>query len=162
MDVNKAVELFWAEVAKSSLRRVAKSVPVGHTTAAGWRDGVVPEGKNRELLIEWAEKLPGGADSAVLASATAAARATASNVRKLAEIRGQARAVLSMLNAVAAEQQKVVDSLEPYADAEAMLDHGAYSAEDRAVIAAAFAKDPTPSPPEDAQPVPRKPRRAAG
>ncbi len=58
MDVQEAVKIFWREVELSSLRRVARRVPVGHTTAAGWKDGVVPEGENREKLIAWAKSLP--------------------------------------------------------------------------------------------------------
>lgn len=144
MDAAAAVDLFWREVGRSSLRRVAKLVGVPHSTAAGWKDGKVPEGENRELLIRWAESLPAPPPPPELV--TAAIQRTAENLAKLGEIRGQARSVLVMLQAVIAEQQKVVDSLEPWALGEARLMLAGFSEDEAASVAAAFV-EPTPTAP---------------
>ena len=59
---------------------------------------------------------------------------TGANLVRLAEIRGYARSVLSMMRAVAEEQQRVVDALEPYAAAEGRVMVGRVTVQDREEI----------------------------
>jgi hypothetical protein len=113
MNIHEALDLFWTAVQGSSLRRVAREARVSHSTAIRWTDGVLPEGENREKVIAWAVAYR--SPELVLRRAF---EATGHNVARLSEIRGYAAAVLSMLRSVTADQEKVVDSLTPYVEAE--------------------------------------------
>lgn len=158
MDVETAVQIFWREVGRSSLRRVAKLVPVPHSTASAWVDGKLPEGKNREALIAWAKQQASDPSPEVV---TAAIQRTTENLSKLAEIRGQARAVLGMLQAVTTEQQKVVDSLEPWSLAESQLIAAGYTQDQAQSMTAADDELVTPAEPSGARKVPAiRPKRA--
>lgn len=72
---------------------------------------------------------------------------TARNLQRLAEIRGQALGVLRMLEAVTAEQQRVVDSLDPWALKESELRAAGYNDDEVASAMAAHAPGPTPTAP---------------
>lgn len=113
MDVAQAVALFWDRVERSSLRRVAKEVGVGHTTAAGWKGGTVPEGENREKILAWAESV----SAAVPPTPEVLQRAhesTRRNLVRLSEISGYAKSVLQMMEAVTEAQREVVRGLAPW------------------------------------------------
>ncbi len=116
MTTDQALELLWQEVARSSQSRVAERVGVSTASITRWKQGVRPEGKSVELLLKWAQALPAPAPPPDVLD-TAIDR-THANLKRLAEIRGYAQAVLSMLHTVAAEQQKVVDFLDPWANEE--------------------------------------------
>lgn len=116
MDVSSALALVWQQADRSSQAQVAREIGVTPATITAWKSGNAPTGKTRQRLLEWAERLESAA--ADLDAATKALEATGRNVAKLAEIRGYAAAVLSMLRSVTAEQEKVVDSLAPYVEAE--------------------------------------------
>jgi hypothetical protein len=75
--------------------------------------------------------LPRQASVDVLA---AAVESTGENLVRLAEIRGYAKSVLAMLRAVADEQQRVVDTLEPWTMAEGRALAAKVPAQDRDAI----------------------------
>lgn len=83
---------------------------------------------------------------------------TAQNLKRLAEIRGQALGVLRMLEAVTAEQQRVVDSLDPWALKESELRAAGFNDDEIASAMAALEPGPTPTAPT----LPAGARRAAG
>lgn len=80
---------------------------------------------------------------------------TARNLQRLAEIRGQALGVLRMLQAVTAEQQRVVDSLDPWAVRESELRASGLDDDEVASVLAAFADSPTPTVPSAPAGVPK-------
>ena len=80
---------------------------------------------------------------------------TARNLQRLAEIRGQALGVLRMLEAVTAEQQRVVDSLDPWAVRESELRASGLDDDEVASVLAAFADSPTPTVPSAPAGVPK-------
>ncbi len=136
MDVGKALELFWAEVERSSLRHAAKDADVSYSTAAGWKGGAEPKGATRLALLKWAEKKAAAYDRARPAPLQTrdgapvgvgqivrdAKAQTDANLIRLSEISGYAKAVLTMMQAVTDAQARVVASLEPYVVAEEQLD----------------------------------------
>jgi hypothetical protein len=111
--------MVWQEAERSSQSRVAEKIAVPRSALTRWKQGGVPIGDAREKLLAWAESLPARpvAPSPEDAVSVAIER-TGENLVRLAEIRGYARSVLAMLRAVTDEQQRVVDSLEPYVSAE--------------------------------------------
>ncbi|BAH39323.1 hypothetical protein GAU_2281 [Gemmatimonas aurantiaca T-27] len=110
-------------------------MPVPYSTAAGWKGGKRPQGENKEALLKWATARAkkarqssydttyaerSGAPLRVAEGVLGAAEArTARNIKRLAEIRGRAQSLVSMLKAVLADQQTVVDDLEPWSNIEA-------------------------------------------
>jgi hypothetical protein len=135
MDLESALALVWQEVDRSSQSRVAKAITVPRSALTRWKQGGVPLGEAREKLLAWAEKLPPRQTVAPEEAAIELAiERTGQNLVRLAEIRGYAKSVLAMLRAVADEQQRVVDSLEPYAAAEGRLLATRLTAEDRVEI----------------------------
>lgn len=119
MTVDEALACVWREASRSSQAMVAEAIGVSPATITRWKDGHRPLGKGIAKLLSWAEALPPGPPPPDVM--IAAIQRTAENLMKLGEIRGQARGVLTMLQAVTAEQQRVVDSLEPWSMAEAQL-----------------------------------------
>jgi transcriptional regulator with XRE-family HTH domain len=135
MDVQDALERVWQEAKRSSQGRVADRIGVQRSALSRWKQGESPQGELREKLIAWAESLPPRAAVAPEEAAIELANErTGQNLVRLAEIRGYAKSVLAMLRAVADEQQRVVDSLEPYAAAEGRLLATRLTAEDRREI----------------------------
>ena len=135
MDVQDALELVWQEAKRSSQNRVADRIGVQRSALSRWKQGESPQGELREKLLAWAESLPSRpAMPAEEESIALAMERTGANLVRLAEIRGYARSVLSMMRAVAEEQQRVVDALEPYAAAEGRVMVGRVTVQDREEI----------------------------
>jgi hypothetical protein len=132
MDIASALALVWQEVNRSSARRVAEKINVPRSALTRWKQGGVPLGEAREKLLAWAESLPPRpAMPAEDETIALAMEQTGANLVRLAEIRGYARSVLSMMRAVTDEQQRVVDALEPYAAAEGRVMVGRVTKKDR-------------------------------
>ena len=135
MDVQDALDLVWQEAKRSSQNRVADRMGVQRSALSRWKQGESPQGELREKLLAWAESLPPRpAMPAEEESIALAMERTGANLVRLAEIRGYARSVLSMMRAVAEEQQRVVDALEPYAAAEGRVMVGRVTVQDREEI----------------------------
>lgn len=135
MDVQDALELVWQEAKRSSQNRVADRIGVQRSALSRWKQGESPQGELREKLLAWAESLPSRpAMPAEEETIALAMERTGANLVRLAEIRGYARSVLSMMRAVAEEQQRVVDALEPYAAAEGRVMVGRVTVQDREEI----------------------------
>ena len=135
MTSDEALKLLWYHASRSSQARVAKQMGVPRDALSRWKNGGAPRGKLLEKLMAWAESLPPRPAEPTLEPAMAAAlEQTGANLVRLAEIRGYARSVLAMLRAVADEQQRVVDSLEPYVSAEGRTLASRLTAEDRTKI----------------------------
>lgn len=135
MDVLTALELVKQEAERSSQARVARLIGVPRDALTRWKSGGSPTGKSKEKLLAWAESLASRpAMPAEEESIALAMERTGANLVRLAEIRGYARSVLSMMRAVAEEQQRVVDALEPYAAAEGRVMVGRVTVQDREEI----------------------------
>lgn len=116
MTGKEAFAVLLREVTRRSQTAIAADIGVSEPTVSRWiRSPLPPRGANLSRLVLWAESLPSQPQPDVLA---AAIEKTGANLVRLAEIRGHARAVLSMLKSVTDEQQRVVDSLEPWSRAE--------------------------------------------
>lgn len=117
MDLEEALRVVFAEAERRGQNQVAADLGVSNGTVSKWRNSAMrPEGAVKGRVFAFAESVLG--TRTPLDAATKALEATGRNVAKLAEIRGYAAAVLSMLRSVTAEQEKVVDSLAPYVEAE--------------------------------------------
>ena len=135
MDVHEALARALYEAERSTQSAVADDIGVQRSALSRWKNGDKPQGALRRKLIAWAESLPPRAAVAPEEAAIELAiERTGQNLVRLAEIRGYAKSVLAMLRAVADEQQRVVDSLEPYAAAEGRLLATRLTAEDRVEI----------------------------
>lgn len=144
MDLDAALSLFWARVERSSLRAVAKEIPVSHTTAVGWRESA-PTGVTREKLIAWAERAATVATPPTDEVLRRAAELTAYNLTRLQEIRGYAKFVYDQLLMLAGKQGEIVAALEPYAGLEADAEAEKLRERAEATLRAASAADPAAS-----------------
>lgn len=101
---------------------LAKRVGVTRQTAINWeKPGARPPGEDATpKLKKLFGLMPGDEETAKARSALlkAASERTNENLVKLSEVSGYAKAVLSMLRSVTAEQEKVVASLGPWVDLE--------------------------------------------
>jgi transcriptional regulator with XRE-family HTH domain len=132
MSGNEAFAVLRRELGRRSQSEIAKELGVSTATLSRWaRLTSPPGGANLSRLVLWAESLPRQASVDVLA---AAVESTGENLVRLAEIRGYAKSVLAMLRAVADEQQRVVDTLEPWTMAEGRALAAKVPAQDRDAI----------------------------
>jgi transcriptional regulator with XRE-family HTH domain len=111
MNADLALRILQRETGRRTQAELAQDVGVSEGTISRWLSAKSPPKRGLSVLVTWAERQP----SYAVPSATAVrVREVAPNAKPLAELRGQARAVLSMLQAVIAEQQQLVEGLEPW------------------------------------------------
>lgn len=134
MDLENLRRLVLTALRDTSAEKLAAEI--GGLTAKSvlnFADGSVakPRNSQRLAIVKWASRVPwslkeqagwieeplttpsvvGASPTGVLASAS---ERTSENLLRLSEISGYAKAVLSMLRSVTAEQARVVESLEPW------------------------------------------------
>lgn len=133
MTVGEAVVLVHQEIERSSLRRVAERIGVSHGTVRNWINGrAKPEGRPRELLLDWAH-----AQSHPPASTSAT---------------GIARSILVQLQEAVRRQEDLVR----------LLEQGATSDEVAMYLASTEEDVEAPATPTAAAPAARRKRGGAG
>jgi transcriptional regulator with XRE-family HTH domain len=120
----QALDAVWQQAERSSQARVARAIGVSAATVTRWKQGGEPEGRQRELLLAWAEALPSRTPLRVPESLAqydavlATVIATGENRARLGVVQGYAQFVLDQLIELARRQQQVVDGMRPFSEAE--------------------------------------------
>lgn len=122
MDLKTALQMVWDRSARSSQRRVAEEMGVQPSALSRWKSGEEPQGKLREQLFAWAERVAPSPEAPITAAeydaVIAAVVATGENRARLGVVQGYAQFVLDQLADLVRRQQAVVDGIRPFAEAE--------------------------------------------